>query len=194
MEELKQRIRKVLEGRSPKKVKERGGLVRAAVLVPLFYEARSPHVLFIKRTETVTHHKGEISFPGGTRDPEDEDLLRTALRETHEEIGVKPEDVEVVGELDEIVTMSDFLVTPFVGFIPYPYPFRLNPTEIEELVPVPLEAFLWDERWWKEKRRYGKKEREVFIYQWGPHQIWGATARIMRGFLELLFPRESLHR
>jgi len=90
--------------------------------------------------------------------------------------------------------MSDFLVTPFVGFIPYPYPFRLNPREIEELVPVPLEAFLQEERWRRERRRYGRKEREVFIYQWKNHQIWGATARIMRGFLELLFPHESSHR
>ncbi len=99
----------------------------AAVLVPLFYDGNEFHILLTRRSENVPHHKGQISFPGGQPHKKDSDLLQTALRESWEEIGLKPEDVQVIGELDDTPTLtSGFIITPFVGIIPYPYSFKLN--------------------------------------------------------------------
>ncbi len=83
------------------------------------------------------YHKGEISFPGGVFEREDPDLERTAFREAHEEIGLKENDVRIVGVLDDIVTMTEFIVSPFVGLFPYPYPFKPSPIEIAEMIEVP---------------------------------------------------------
>ena len=98
--------------------------VPAGVLIPMYEKDGEHFVIFTLRTETVEHHKGQISFPGGAFNPGDENLLDTALRESFEEIGLFPSDVEVMGELDDQVTVSNFRITPFVGFIPYPYTFH----------------------------------------------------------------------
>jgi 8-oxo-dGTP pyrophosphatase MutT (NUDIX family) len=160
----------------------------AAVLVPLFRKGKDCHILFTKRTDQVKHHKGEISFPGGVFDKEDSDLEKTALREASEEIGLKETDVRIIGVLDDIVTVTEFIVTPFVGLIPYPYPFKLSPVEIAELIEVPLSVLL---------RKDSCSEREIFrmgrteivdAFQYGDHVIWGATARILKQFLGLIQP------
>ena len=99
-------------------------LTPAAVLLPLLYKDDVLHILLTKRTKTVKAHKGQVSFPGGVRDLDDESMLATALREAHEEIGLHPKDVEVLGALEPIETVtSGFIVYTFVGRIPYPYPF-----------------------------------------------------------------------
>jgi len=134
----------------------------------------------------VKHHKGQISFPGGAFDEEDGDLRKTALRETFEEIGLKEKDVRIIGILDDIVTSTKFVVTPFVGYFSYPYPFRLSQREIDELIEVPL-SFLFDLECFSERERVEGELREVvFNYQYGKHAIWGATARILKQFLELI--------
>ncbi len=146
----------------------------------------SCHLLFTKRTDQVKHHKGEISFPGGMFDEEDNNLRRTALREASEEIGLKEDKVQILGVLDDIVTVTEFIVTPFVGVFPYPYPFKLSPIEIAELIEVPL-ASLLDPGCFGEKEiiQIGRK-RIVQAYQYKHHSIWGATARILRQFLDLI--------
>ena len=158
----------------------------AAVLVPLFNKQGNCHLLFTKRSEEVKYHKGEISFPGGVFDKEDSELERTALRETFEEIGLQEKDIQIIGVLDDIVTVTEFIVTPFVGFFIYPYSFRPSPIEIAELIEVPLSALL-DEKCFAEKEitRMGRKEI-VYAYQYGDHVIWGATARILKQFLDLI--------
>jgi 8-oxo-dGTP pyrophosphatase MutT (NUDIX family) len=163
----------------------------AAVLVPLYEKGGSCHILFTKRTQQVKHHKGQISFPGGMFDDEDHDLEKTALREAHEEIGLKKEDARVIGVLDDIVTTTEFIVTPFVGLIPYPYPFRLSEIEIEELIEVPLAALL-DRNCFSERLiDEGDGKRVVYNYQYGRHAIWGATALMLKQLLELLpVPRD----
>ena len=164
--------------------------VRAAVIVPLFNKEGSCHILFTKRTEEVKHHKGQISFPGGAFDEEDGDLRKTALRETFEEIGLEEKHVRIIGTLDDIVTITKFVVTPFVGYFDYPYLFRLSQREIDELIEVPL-SFLFDPECFSEREPMDDESREVvYTYQYGKHAIWGATARILKQFLGLI-PAES---
>ena len=164
--------------------------VRAAVIVPLFNKEGSCHILFTKRTEEVKHHKGQISFPGGAFDEEDGDLRKTALRETFEEIGLEKKHVRIIGTLDDIVTITKFVVTPFVGYFDYPYPFRLSQREIDELIEIPL-SFLFDPECFSEREPMDDESREVvYTYQYGKHAIWGATARILKQFLALI-PAES---
>jgi 8-oxo-dGTP pyrophosphatase MutT (NUDIX family) len=158
----------------------------AAVLVPLFQKDGDCHLLFTKRSEEVKYHKGEISFPGGVVDEEDRELIHTALREAREEIGLKESDVQIIGVLDDIVTITEFIVTPIVGFFPYPYPFKVSEVEIAELIEVPL-ASLLKKDCFSEREIFRGGEREiVYAYQYGKHIIWGATARILKQFLELI--------
>ena len=178
-------IRNILSTRE-RRVIEHPSFAHAAVLVPLFKKGEGCHILFTKRTDQVKYHKGEISFPGGVVDEEDSGLERTALREAFEEIGLKGNDVQIVGVLDDIVTITEFIVTPFVGLFSYPYPFKISEIEIAELIEVPL-ASLLDEKCLSEREmiRGGKKE-VVYAYQYGKHAIWGATARILKQFLDLI--------
>ncbi len=164
---------------------------RAAVLVPLFNKNGNCHLLFTKRTDLVKYHKGEISFPGGMMDEEDVSLRKTALREAYEEIGLKESDVQVIGILDDIVTITEFIVTPFVGLFPYPYPFKTSPVEIAELIEVPLSFLLAKENLTEhEITRMGRKEI-IHAYQYGEHTIWGATARILNQFLDVISASEK---
>jgi len=164
---------------------------RAAVLLPLFEKEGSCHLLFTVRSQQVKHHKGQISFPGGVYDDEDADLRRTALREAFEEIGLNEGEVQILGTLDDIVTISEFIVTPFVGVFPYPYPFQISAVEIADLIEVPLAA-LFDPGCFGEKEVLDNGlKRTVDCYQYQRHSIWGATARILKQFLDLITPAES---
>lgn len=186
---MPQRIRRVLAGRPKRALPEPeagpGGLVRAAVLVPLFEEAGRLHVLLTRRTEDVRDHKGQISFPGGRKDPADQTLLETALRECEEEIGVPPARVRVMGELDDLVTITDYLVSPYVGLIPYPFPFRISEREIAEIIRLPIEDFLPPERLRVARRlQYRGAIHTTYFFDMGPHIVWGVTAQILLQLLE----------
>ena len=192
---MKERIREVLSRRQklvilPGNDDQRR---RAAVLIPIFSRAGEYHILFTKRTEMVMYHKGQVSFPGGSCDEADSCLCDTALRESFEEIGLRPEDVEILGELDDIVTLtSNYIVSPFVGFIPYPYDFKVCSEEIEEVVEAPISTLL-DRCNFREEPRFEDGVHYVScFYDCGQHVIWGATARILRQFLDLVFGAESL--
>jgi len=151
-------------------------------------DAMANGVMFTERTNHVEHHKGQISFPGGARDDEDDSLAATALRETFEEIGVRPDDVEIIGQLDDMVTISNFRVTPFVGILyeRSQYSFVLNEHEVAQVVQVPLE-FLLDERNLElEVRQHQGRQVLVPAFLYNGHRIWGATARMLHQFIELL--------
>lgn len=179
------RLRKKLSSRE-RKIIDHPPFSHAAVLVPLYQKGGECHLLFTKRSDQVKYHKGEISFPGGMVDEEDRELIHTALREAREEIGLKESDVDIVGLLDDIVTVTQFIVTPIVGLFPYPYPFRISQVEIAELIEVPL-SYLLEKDSFSEREifRMGRSEW-VYAYQYGKHIIWGATARILKQFLDLI--------
>lgn len=159
----------------------------AAVLLLIYEKAGEPYVVLTRRTEDVEHHKGETSFPGGAFDPDDGDLVTTALRETEEEIGVRPEDVEVLGQLDDIVTITGFLVSPFVGVLgTSSYPFVVNAQEVAELVEVPLRHLMDERNLEQSTQRFGDRWWPILSYKYGDHRIWGATARIFKGFFDHL--------
>jgi 8-oxo-dGTP pyrophosphatase MutT (NUDIX family) len=181
-------IRERLASYAPQYIDDEPDLPRAAVLLPLYDTGGEPHILFTVRSELVEHHKGQISFPGGAHDPGDRDLAHTAVRETFEEIGVAMDHVELLGQLDEMITVSNFLVRPFVGRItqPGPYPFAHSEVEVAEILEVPLAHLRDDANVESEEREYRGREFTAYSYRFGRHVIWGATARILRQFLDLL--------
>ena len=185
--ELRERIRKILSNRRRRTIST-DRWTRAAVLVPLFEKGGRPYLLFTKRTERVKHHKGQISFPGGVVDERDENMEATALRETFEEIGLHRENARILGKLDDAFTISsNYLITPIVAEIAYPYPFFINEEEIEELIEIPLEAFFDEDRWTEEMYSSGSEKALSYRFDYQGNIIWGATARIMRQFLDTLF-------
>ena len=183
-------IRNLLSTRE-RRIIEHPPFSHAAVLVPLFKKGEDCHLLFTKRSDQVKYHKGEISFPGGVVDEEDSELISTALREAFEEIGLKENDVQIIGILDDIVTITEFIVTPIVGLFPYPYLFKVSEVEIAELIEVPL-ASLLDEDCFSEREIFrGGRNEVVYAYQYEKHIIWGATALILKQFLDLITSSRS---
>jgi 8-oxo-dGTP pyrophosphatase MutT (NUDIX family) len=169
-----------------RKVIREHGLRPSAVIIPVFEKEGKLHLLFTKRTSMVRHHKGQISFPGGQFDPQDGDLSSTAIRECFEEIGLKEEDINIIGVIDDEVTLSDFRITPYVATFPYPYPFVVNGYEIEELIEIPIEA-LTDDAIIREEIRFKRgRPYHIYFYRFKNHIIWGATARIVKMFLKIL--------
>jgi 8-oxo-dGTP pyrophosphatase MutT (NUDIX family) len=183
-------VRKILNTRD-RRIIEQPSLARAAVLVPLFKKGQDCHIVFTKRSDNVRYHKGEISFPGGVSDERDLELQRTALREAFEEIGLKESDVQIIGVLDDIITVTQFIVTPFVGLFPHPYPFELSPVEIAELIEVPLAPLLDKDCFSQREIIRGTRKEVVYAYQYENHIIWGATARILKQFLDLISPSQN---
>ncbi|MFQ6123978.1 MAG: NUDIX hydrolase [Candidatus Heimdallarchaeota archaeon] len=186
---FRSQIREVLSGRAIRKITDPSSR-RAAVLVPLFKKNNIYHLLFIKRTTKVSHHKGQISFPGGAYDDADQTLETTALRETFEEIGVNKDAIEILGGLDDSRTItSNYIISAFVGYFEYSQVnFKFHEFEIEDHFEVPLSVLLlrnnFSEGWYS----YEGKLRPVYFYHYKQHVIWGATARILKQFLDLIRP------
>ena len=165
------------------------GYRRAAVLVPIYIKDKDWHILFTRRTEKVTHHKNEISFPGGGYDEKtDGSLIETAIREVEEEIGCK--NVDIMGELDDIFTISGYIVTPVVGMISNDLDLDVNTQdsdEIQYIISVPLKAVANPSKFWIQEFKY--KEGQLFnvpFFDYEGEIIWGATGRILLNFLMIL--------
>jgi 8-oxo-dGTP pyrophosphatase MutT (NUDIX family) len=159
----------------------------SAVLIPIYLQGGQLTILFTKRTELVHHHKGEISFPGGGYHQDDGSLLITALRETFEEIGLDTRDVEILGELDDALTRgSPYIISPFVGSIPPDYKFKLSSFETAEIIEIPIPALL-KEGCRREEPGYNIDGQPVasYIYAYNGQLIIGATARILKQFLDI---------
>ncbi len=142
-------------------------------------------ILLTKRTETVKYHKGEISFPGGTYEEDDGDAERTAVRECGEEIGVRPDDIDIIGRLDDMATITGFVITPFVAFIPCPYDFRVNPGEVHHLIYLPLSRLMEAEPETTMGEHEGEPVASPAISYEG-ERIWGATCKLLLQLKDVL--------
>jgi 8-oxo-dGTP pyrophosphatase MutT (NUDIX family) len=152
----------------------------AAVMVPLL-DLADPALIFTVRSQEVRDHKGEISFPGGVRHDEDADLLTTAQRETEEELGIPPDAFQVLGRLPPTHTVvSGYLILPFVGLLSERPVLRPSPVEIAEVLELGLARLSAVEQ------EEGELPRSWFAYRVDDHTVWGATGRIVHGFLEAL--------
>ena len=183
---MKEKVKRILTQRGRRVIKD-AHLTPSAVLLLLYKKDGDCCILFTKRTENVTYHKGQICFPGGGYQEEDGTARITALRESFEEIGLRGKDVEILGKLDETTTVSHFIISPFIGAIPYPYEFNLSHSEVDELLRVPISTLI-NENNPSEQFAIGNGEcLPVYTYRYKNHLIWGATARILRQFLQLFF-------
>lgn len=162
------------------------GLLPAGVLAPVFEAEGELRMLFTQRTMHLKDHQGQISFPGGVRDAGDRDLLATALRETEEEIGLAPEQVEILGDLRPVNTTTGYFIHPFVALIPHPYDFRLNHHEVKRLFFFPVAAFAQPERWSAGPYTCRGRTFQVFCWKNQDTVIWGATARMVLDLLHRL--------
>jgi len=158
---------------------------KAAVLIPLFQENKIWKVLFTRRSQTVQDHKGQVSFPGGAFEWIDRDLEATALRETEEEIGIPKSKIRVLGRMEPFVTISNYLITPVVGMIDFPFQVRLAEEEVEHVFSASLE-WLADPQKYEERdyiRSSGSVEKVIFYNDIDGEQLWGITARILLRFI-----------
>jgi 8-oxo-dGTP pyrophosphatase MutT (NUDIX family) len=178
-------FKKALLTRSPKLL-ENHRARSAAVLMPLWEDRGQAQVVFTKRTESLPTHAGQISFPGGATEPDDPDLAFTALRETCEEIGVCLDDTRVLAQLDQVVTVTNFLITPFVGVLEPGIQFQTNPEEVERLVVVPLAKVLDRNAYKPTQVTWQGMEFQHEALSHNGDIIWGATARILLNLLDKL--------
>jgi 8-oxo-dGTP pyrophosphatase MutT (NUDIX family) len=173
-------------GAHDRRVVPPGPLTRAAVLLPLV-DRGEPHVVFAKRTDRVGHHRGQIGFPGGVVDARDPSPLAAALRECEEEIALPPDRVEPLGTLDDTETFAtSFVITPFVGVVRRPVAWRPDGEEIERVIEVPFAALVAEGTFRVEHWARGGVTRPVYFYDYGGDTIWGATARILKQYLDLV--------
>lgn len=158
----------------------------AAVLVPMIERPAGPHVLFTKRADHLGEHPGQMSFPGGGRELGDEDLTATVLREANEEIGLDPDETEIVGRLDDIRTVTRYAVRPFVTQVP-DREYVPDEREVAEIAVLPIAGFI-DRRNYESERRdhpvYG--DIQLHFFRVGGYTVWGATARILVQLLDLV--------
>lgn len=149
----------------------------AAVLVPLTVISGEWHLLYTRRAETVEHHKGQVSFPGGATDDIDHSPEDTALREAEEEIGLRRGDVRILGRLGEMLTVTNFHVTPVVGIFPWPYTFKVHNLEVGRVFTLPLD-WLADRENWQEFVRKETGRSVITYFPYDGELLWGATARM----------------
>ena len=161
------------------------GLIPSGVMIPLYNKGRETHVLFNLRTQKVKHHKGQICFPGGAAEQSDGSILETAIRETTEEMGIPLSYIHVLGAIDDTVTISGFIVTPIVAKLDHPFPTEICDDEIAELIEVPLAALLSPGMPRIESWDWDGAPVEMYFYDHAQYTIWGATARILKQFLDI---------
>lgn len=166
------------------KLPEGRKLRSAGVLVGFVMHNGAPHVILTKRSSHLKHHPGQIAFPGGKQDEGDADVIAAALREAHEEVGLNPDMVEVLGTLPSHETVTGFAVTPVLARVTGEFHPVPEPGEVDEVFLVPLSHIANRARFSIQGRRWRGSRRHYFTVPWGPYYIWGATARILRALAE----------
>ena len=166
---------------------EAAGLPEAGVLIPITCVHHEPEIILTLRSRRLSTHSGEVAFPGGRRDPGDVDLQFTALRETHEEIGLPPEMIDVIGPMDSLVSRFGIKVTPYVGIVPDVYELKPNADEIEEVFRVPVRYLLEDPREMTHRIDYEGRSWYVPSYRYEGFKIWGLTALMLTELMNVAF-------
>jgi 8-oxo-dGTP pyrophosphatase MutT (NUDIX family) len=187
MTDLSARVGQRLAARAPI-LKPEWSAVPAAVLVPLLRAEDGWSVLYTRRTDSVESHRGQVSFPGGRIEP-GETAVQAALREAEEELGIQAKDVTVLGQMDSLLTVTQYEVSPIVATLPWPYPLRPEPGEVASVFSVPV-AWLRSsenlEQKWRDPVAEGPPIPVYYFRAYGGEIIWGATARITLDLLDLL--------
>jgi 8-oxo-dGTP pyrophosphatase MutT (NUDIX family) len=163
-----------------------GPFAAAAVLVPLIERAEGITVLFTQRTPHLHAHAGQISFPGGRIDPEDDDAICAALREAEEEVGIPRDRVTVIGRLDTYWTRTGFEIVPVVGFVDPAVEPRPDPFEVADIFEVPLDFLADEANHQRHSREFQGRLRYFYAMPWERRMIWGATAGMLVNLAELL--------
>lgn len=161
----------------------------AAILVPLYFLDNEWHIIFTKRTNHLPYHSGEISFPGGSREKKDNSKKETALRETQEEIGIPANSMQILGKLDDQLSVADINVTPYVArIIDLNAMIYMKPQEdeVEEIFQVPLHFFYRKSTFWQENWIRNNQTHKVYFYNFKGRIIWGLTARVVKNLIEIL--------
>jgi 8-oxo-dGTP pyrophosphatase MutT (NUDIX family) len=157
----------------------------AAVLIPLTFYDDEWHLLFTRRADAMSDHSGQVSFPGGHCDIEDETLEKTALREADEEIGLKAKDIQILGRINEVRTVTDFQITPIVGIFPWAYAFTISTLEVARVFTMPINWLSDSKNYWK--FQHPKAHHPTIAYHpYDGELLWGATARITVNFLKTI--------
>lgn len=154
-------------------------LREAAVLVPIIRRASGDSVLLTRRAKTLRQHKNEISFPGGRRDEEDASLAAAALREAHEEVGLPPASVELLGWLDDYPTLTGYRITPVVGIVTAPFTPAIDPGEVADVFELPFDHLFDEDRFERKSLVRGSIRVPFLELRYGDYAIWGATAGIL---------------
>lgn len=163
--------------------------IPAAVLLPMFCNRDGWNLIFTRRNSDLPDHSGQVSFPGGRSDFEDRNAIQTALREASEEIGLHPNDVTILGILPDLLTITNYLVTPVVGVLEMPYQFKIAENEVSRIFSIPLNWLSNSENYKISQRKLPDSEESisvVYFEEYDGEFLWGVTARIVLSFILLL--------
>ncbi len=158
----------------------------AGVLAPITERDGRLHMLLTMRSSALKHHPGQIAFPGGKVEDGDQDVIAAALREAHEEIGLPPGQVDILGTLAPHETVTGFVVTPVFGFVRDAFDIVPEPGEVAEVFSVPIDHLLNPANYIVQARSWRGQMRHYFTVPYGPYYIWGATARMLRAWTDLM--------
>jgi 8-oxo-dGTP pyrophosphatase MutT (NUDIX family) len=168
----------------------RGESKSAAVLMPMFCHQEEWHLLYIRRTISINdRHSGQVAFPGGRCDPDDQNPVSSALREAYEEVGIESKDVKILGHMEKFKTITNYAITPIVGVFPWPYPLKPSPTEVKRVFSIPIKWLTDPSNHTYKKRRLDAVQSPLLVIFFKPYDnevLWGASARITLQFLSIL--------
>jgi len=153
--------------------------LEASVLIPILTFKKDLEILLTKRSNNLKNHPGQIAFPGGKKDQSDNSPIETALRETQEEVGLNPKNVEIIASLPSHKTATGFVIKPYLGLINQPFRETLRQGEVDEIFTMPYEYILNEKNFSIQTRKWNGSQRSYYVVPFGPYYIWGATARIL---------------
>ena len=182
-------LRRALDAHQPRKISSK--LPDAGILVPVTRDLEQPKIILTRRAQHMKTHKGQVAFPGGKRDETDDSLEFTALRECHEEIGIPPEEVEIVGPLSQVISLHGIRVSPFVGLVDDNHPLIPNPDELDSIFKVPVEFFRQAKPVRRDKMTYKGVALSVPSYHFEAegevYEIWGLSAIVLVELMNIAY-------